>query len=143
MRGLSLWHSEMQCFGANPAADQLQNGALYRWVPMHGCGNFGYEPSYVFHSAMTAGNILVAGNSRGRLAAADSDTNESVRKTVAIYKKLRPYMTGDFYPLLPHDESETAWYGYQFDNPNLQAGYAILLAGEVRELIHENRSAWH
>lgn len=133
MRGLPLWHSDMQCSGPKPAADQLQNAALYRWVPMHGCGNFAYEPSYVFRSAMTAGNILVAGNSKGRLAAGDSETNDSVRKTVAIYKKLRPYMTGDFYPLLPHDESETAWYGYQFDNPDTKAGYAILFRREKCE----------
>jgi len=59
----------------------------------------------------------VAGNAEGRLSTADRDTAESVRKTVAIYKKLRPYMVGDFYPLLPHDESESVWYGYQFDNP--------------------------
>ncbi len=39
-------------------------------------------------------------------------------------------MVGDFYPLLPHDESETQWYGYQFDNPDLSAGCAFLFRRE-------------
>ena len=127
MRGMPLWHSDMQCSGKpSLAADQLQNAGLWRWVPMHGCGNFAYEPSYAFRSAMTAGNILIAGNSQGRASTADADTEEAVRKTVAIYRKLRPYMVGDFYPLFPHSDSEEAWFGYQFHRPDLNAGAAIL-----------------
>jgi hypothetical protein len=93
---------------------------------MHGCGNFAYEPSYAFRSAMTAGNILAPGNAQGRLSTADPDTEAAVRRTVAIYRKLRPYMVGDFYPLFPHSESEEAWFGYQFHRPDLKAGAAIL-----------------
>ena len=130
-RGIPLWHSDMQCSGKpNPSADQLQNAGLWRWVPMHGCGNFAYEPSYVFRSAMTSGNILVPGNAQGRLSTADADTEDTVRKTVAIYRKLRPYMTGDFYPLFLHRESEEAWFGYQFHRPDLKAGVAVLFRRE-------------
>ena len=129
-RGLPLWHSDMQCSGPHPAADQLQNGGLFRWVPMHGCGNFGLEPSYVFRSEMTAGNVMVAGNAKGQLSTGAPDSAELVKKTVAIYRKLRPYMIGDFYPLFAHDESESVWYGYQFDNPRLNAGYAIVFRRE-------------
>jgi alpha-galactosidase len=126
-RGLPLWHSDMQCSGKpSLSADQLQNAGLWRWVPMHGCGNFAYEPSYGFRSAMTAGNILAPGN----LSAADPDTEKAVRRTVAIYRKLRPYMTGDFYPLFPHSESEDVWFGYQFHRPDLKAGVAIVFRRE-------------
>jgi alpha-galactosidase len=45
---------------------------------------------------------------------------------VAIYRKLRPFMVGDFYPLFPHSESEEAWFGYQFHRSDLNAGAAIL-----------------
>ena len=75
---------------------------------------------------MTAGNILVPGNARGRLSTADPDTEEAVRRTVAIYRKLRPFMVGDFYPLFPHSESDAAWFGYQFHRPDLNAGVVIL-----------------
>jgi alpha-galactosidase len=126
-RGIPLWHSDMQCTGKpSLSADQLQNAGLWRWVPMHGCGNFAYEPSYDFRSAMTAGNILAPGNPQGRLSTADADTVEAVQRTVAIYRKLRPYMVGDFYPLFLHSDSEEVWFGYQFDRPDLKAGAAIL-----------------
>jgi alpha-galactosidase len=125
-RSLPLWHSDLQCEGTKPVADQLQNGGLFRWLPMHGCGNFGLEPSYSFRSAMTAGNILVAASSKEGLSATNHEAARSVGRTVAIYRKLRPYMVGDFYPLFPHSESESQWYGYQFDNPDLKAGCAIL-----------------
>lgn len=124
--GLPLWHSDRQCFGPDPAADQLQNAGLFLWLPLHGCGNFGYEPSYLFRSAMTTGNILVHGNAQGFLDTADPDTAELVKNTVAIYHKLRPFMLGDFYPLFPHDERESVWYGYQFHQPDRNAGCALL-----------------
>ena len=130
-RGLPLWHSDMQCSGKpSLAADQLQNAGLWRWVPMHGCGNFAYEPTYAFRSAMTAGNILGPCNKEGRFSITDADTEEAVRRTVAIYRKLRPFMVGDFYPLFAHSESDTAWFGYQFHRPDLNAGAAILFRRE-------------
>jgi alpha-galactosidase len=129
-RSIPLWHSDMQCAETKPAADQLQNGGLFRWVPLHGCGNVALEPSYLFRSAMTAGNILVASSLTGQPADMTPATIEATKKTVAVYKKLRPYMIGDFYPLLPHDESESQWYGYQFDNPELGGGCAVLFRRE-------------
>jgi alpha-galactosidase len=123
MRGLPLWHSDLQCSGPHPAADQLQNGGLNRWLPLHGCGDFDYEPSYAFRSAMTAGNILCANTSA-------PDTAEAVKRTVAAYSKVRPYMLGDFYPLFPHRASEQVWYGYQFHRPDLDAGIALLFRRE-------------
>ena len=124
-RGLPLWHSDMQCNGKpGLAAD------LFRWIPMHGCGNFAYEPSYAFRSAMTSGNILVSSNAKGQLNTADADTSDAVTRTVAIYKKVRPWMLGDFYPLFAHDKSEQVWFGYQFHRPDLQAGMAILFRRE-------------
>lgn len=127
VRGIPLWHSDMQCSGKpGLGADQLQNAGLFRWIPMHGCGTFAYEPSYEFRSAMTAGNLLCSGNSKGRLNTADADTVDAVKRTVAIYKKIRPFMLGDFYPLFPHDTSDKVWFGYQFHRPDLDAGMAIL-----------------
>jgi alpha-galactosidase len=122
-RGLPLWHSDLQCSGPHPAADQLQNGGLNRWLPLHGGGDFAYEPSYIFRSAMTAGNILATNT-------AAPDTADDVKRTVAAYRKARPYMLGDFYPLFPHDASEQAWYGYQFHRPDLDAGVVFLFRSE-------------
>ncbi len=130
MRGLPLWHSDMQCFGPKPDADQLQNGGLNLWVPMHGCGSFELEPSYIFRSQMTAGNILLTLNSKKLIESDNAKIIDSAKKSVALYKKLRPYMVGDFYPLFVHSDSDAVWYGYQFDNPNIKAGYAMLFRRE-------------
>jgi alpha-galactosidase len=130
-RGMPLWHSDMQCTGKpSLSADQLQNAGLWRWVPMHGCGNFAYEPSYAFRSAMTAGNILAVGNTAGRFSTTDPETEQSVQRTVGIYRKLRPCMIGDFYPLFPHSSREEMWFGYQFHRSDLKAGVAILFRRE-------------
>jgi alpha-galactosidase len=129
-RSLPLWHSDMQCAETKPAADQLQNGGLFRWIPLHGCGNVGLEPDYHFRSAMTAGNILVKASMTGQPSDTDPATDAAVRKTVALYNRLRPCMTGDFYPLFLHDESESQWYGYQFDNPELKAGCTVVFRRE-------------
>ena len=123
-RGLPLWHSDLQCSGSHPAADQLQNAGLYRWIPFHGCGNFGYEPDYAFRSAMTMGNIVVPLGAHG-ISTADPETEAAAKRTVAIYHKIRPYTIGDFYPLFAHLDSEAVWFGYQFDRPDLQAGMAV------------------
>lgn len=129
-RSLPLWHSDMQCEESKPAANQLQNAGLFRWIPMHGCGNVGLEPSYAFRSAMTAGNLLIAASTKEGLSDTNRTAANAVRKTVDIYRRLRPYVVGDFYPLFPHHESESQWYGYQFDNPDLKAGCAILFRRE-------------
>jgi hypothetical protein len=39
-------------------------------------------------------------------------------------------MTGDFYPLFPHSDSEEVWFGYQFHRPDLKAGVAIVFRRE-------------
>ncbi|MFI5386522.1 MAG: glycoside hydrolase family 36 protein [Fimbriimonadales bacterium] len=125
-RGIQLWHSDMQGGGARPTDDQLQNGGLFRWIPFHGCGNFGYEPSYEFRSAMTSGNIMCVGYLGKGVSTALPENEEAMRRTVAVFKKVRPYMFGDFYPLFPHVVADDVWYGYQFHNEKLDAGYALV-----------------
>lgn len=117
--GLPLWHSDMHCVEQNVSTgDQLQNAGLNRWVPFHGCANFGLEPSYAFRSAMTAGNILISGLAPGE--------KEAVKRSVARYHELRPYMLGDFYPLFPHTDNDDAWFGYQFHRPETGDGFAMV-----------------
>lgn len=126
-RGVPLWHSDLQCNGSHATADQLQNAGLWRWVPYHGSGNFGMEPSYEFRSSMTTGNIMaVGGPDNTTLADANPALVKSFKKSVELFKKLRSFMAGDFYPLFPHSESENAWFGYQFHRPDLDAGVVVL-----------------
>jgi len=121
--GLPLWHSDMQCFGPQPDAEQLQNAGLFRWVPLHGCAAFGLESSYAFRSAMTPGNVLVPGIT-------GPGYENAVKQTVAVYKKVRPFMLGDFYPLFLHVPDNNLWFGYQFHRNDLGGGMAVLFRRE-------------
>ena len=49
---------------------------------------------------------------------------EEVARQVALYKQVRPLLSGDFYPLTPC--TFEAWLGYQFHRPDLDAGLALL-----------------
>ena len=44
---------------------------------------------------------------------------------VERYKRIRPYLSGDFYPLTPCSLGEP-WLGYQFHRRDLNAGFALL-----------------
>jgi alpha-galactosidase len=125
-RGLPLWHSDMQCEGSHPAADQLQNAGLFRWVPLHGTIALDYEPAYTFRSALTTGNIHVGTDPDGLINNAREHTAAEAKRSTAVYRRVRPYMIGDFYPLFPHLEAEDVWFGYQFDRPDLGAGMALV-----------------
>lgn len=131
MRGVPLWHSDMHCFGKpSPTADQLQNAGLFRWIPFHGCAGFELEPSYSFRSSMTTGNILVPLCGQAELEPVAFGADDAVVRTVALYKKIRPYFLGDYYPLFPHSAAPEAWFGYQFHRADLNAGMAVIYRRE-------------
>ena len=44
-----------------------------------------------------------------------------------MLKRLRPYYLGDFYPLLPLTAAAHDWCAYQYDRPDLGAGFALFL----------------
>ena len=129
-RGLPLWHSDLQCDGSHPAADQLQNAGLFRWVPLHGTVTLGYEPAYTFRSALTAGNINLGVDADGTINNARPHTAEAAKRSTAITRRVRPSMLGDFYPLFPHLEQEDVWFGYQFHRPDLGSGMVLVFRRE-------------
>ena len=50
---------------------------------------------------------------------------EIAKRQVERYKRIRPYLCGDFYPLTPCSLDQP-WLGYQFHRPDLNAGFALL-----------------
>ena len=55
---------------------------------------------------------------------------EQARRQVELYKRIRPLLRGDFYPLTPC--SLTApWLGYQFHRPDTDSGFALLFRRDV------------
>ena len=52
---------------------------------------------------------------------------ELVRRLVAQYKELRPYLNKNYYPLFPQTRDESGWIGWQFLDPETSEGYAVIL----------------
>ena len=55
---------------------------------------------------------------------------EKARKQVALYKRIRPLLAGDYYPLTERDELEywlyIPWLAYQFHRTDLDEGFALI-----------------
>jgi alpha-galactosidase len=47
------------------------------------------------------------------------------REQVERYKRIRPFLSGDFYPLTPLSANET-WLGYQFHRVDLDEGFVLV-----------------
>ena len=60
---------------------------------------------------------------------------EQARKQVERYKRIRPLLSGDFYPLTPPSVDQP-WLGYQFHRSDLDEGVALIFRrGIVKPLI--------
>ena len=47
-----------------------------------------------------------------------------------MYKRVRPFMLGDFYPLFPETAAEDRWFGWQFHRADLDAGFVLVFRRE-------------
>ncbi|MDI7276908.1 MAG: alpha-galactosidase, partial [Anaerolineae bacterium] len=125
-RSFPLWRSDFSDFGGpswGPTlqiADQVQTSGLSRWVPFHTGPVWTFSP-YDFRSAIGAGIVPYCD-----LRAADFDL-PAARAAIAELKALRPYFLGDFYPLLPLSAGAHDWCAYQYDRPDLGAGFGLFL----------------
>jgi len=54
-------------------------------------------------------------------------SRDELRKAITEEKSLRPYWLGDYYPLTPINLQPDVWCGWQFDRPDLKAGFAMFL----------------
>jgi alpha-galactosidase len=45
-----------------------------------------------------------------------------LRRLMKEYRKVRPYIFGDYYPLTPYSLDSKVWAGWQFDRPDLGEG---------------------
>ncbi len=50
---------------------------------------------------------------------------EQARENIALFKQIRPYFFGDYYPLTPYSTKENVWLAYQFHRPDLDEGVVL------------------
>ena len=114
----SLTRSEIDVYGIPfPVVDQTQTSELSQWIPLHATEVHALDP-YYFRSAATTG-ACIGFDPRSKYV-----PSEEVTGAIDELKSLRPYWLGDYYPLTKSDGDEHGWFGWQFDRPDLGAGFA-------------------
>jgi alpha-galactosidase len=115
----SLTRSEITSGGLpHPISDQAQTAELNLWIPLDANLLHGLTP-YSFRSTATTGVGI------GLDLRSDYIPRDDLTKAIGQLKELRPYWLGDYYPLSAINFDENAWCAWQFDRPDLKAGYAI------------------
>ncbi len=102
----------------NPIADQAQTAELSMWVPFDAQILNAVDP-YNFRSTATTGVAI------GLDLQSPYIPIDELRKAIAELKMLRPYWLGDYYPLTPINIEQDTWCGWQFNRPDLNAGFAM------------------
>jgi alpha-galactosidase len=116
----SLTRSEVTNGGVpKPIADQAHTAELSMWVPFDANILNGADP-YNFRSTATTGVAIGLDLQSPYVPIAE------LRKAIAELKMLRPYWLGDYYPLTPINLQQDIWCGWQFNRPDLNAGFAML-----------------
>lgn len=115
----SLTRSEVTNGGVpKPIADQAHTAGLSMWVPFDANILNGAD-AYNFRSTATTG-VAIGLDLQSPYAPIDD-----LRKAIAELKVLRPYWLGDYYPLTPINLQPDIWCGWQFNRPDLNAGFAM------------------
>ncbi|HEX4486080.1 MAG TPA: alpha-galactosidase [Terriglobales bacterium] len=123
----SLSRSETECAGIpHPAATQVQTAELSLWTPL-GAGTVNGFDAYTFRSAATSGT------GAGLNLRASYIPLDQVQAGIAELKSLRPFWTGDYYPLTEIDLDEKNWAGWEFYRPDLKAGFAVFFRRGLSE----------
>jgi alpha-galactosidase len=116
----SLTRSEITSGGLPHAiADQAQTAELSLWIPLD-ANILNEAGSYDFRSTATTG-VAIGLDLQSPYIPVDQ-----MRHSIAELKDLRPFWLGDYYPLTPINQDPAAWCGWQFDRPDLKAGFAML-----------------
>jgi alpha-galactosidase len=114
-RTFSLTRSD---YCGHPTGDQCQTYGISFFIQLSiGCTDS--TDKYAFRSALAPG-MGVGWDTRPQgfpCAQACED--------VALFKRVRPYFSGDYYPLTPYSTKENVWLAYQFHRGDLGEGVVL------------------
>jgi len=111
-RSVPLLRSD--CAG-DPLGQQCHTYGLSLWLPYYGSGQ-GMADVYWFRSCIFPASRV------------GCDTRDKtldyplLRRMIDEYRKVQPYLLGDYYPLTPYSLEKSAWIAWQFDEPG-QGGF--------------------
>ena len=113
------WHQPCESW-LRPDLDQCSTYGTSLWVP---------GGTLVFYNSL-AGIYGAWSGFGGQLSLAVDPLDSKfpmnwARQQVDLYKRVRPFLSGDFYPLTPISFDGT-WLGYQFHRTDLDSGFALV-----------------
>ncbi|MBN2021647.1 MAG: alpha-galactosidase [Pirellulales bacterium] len=112
-RGVPLLRSD--CF-TGATVQQSQTYGLALWVPYFGSGT-GMTDEYMYRSC-----IFPA--SRVGCDARDPNLDYALlKRMVAEFRKVQPYLLCDYHPLTPYSLAPNVWMAWQFDSPEQSGGF--------------------
>lgn len=126
-RSVVLWRSDYQCvFDSDPETAQIHGTGYPWWLPYSGAG-VGRVMGDTYRIRSCYGTSL----SVGFWMYEDVDIEESqpldlIKKQLAEYKRVRPYLSCDFYKLVEYSLDDTGWTAWQYDRPEEGDGVVLL-----------------
>lgn len=100
---------------STPTAQQCQTYGISLWIPYYGSG-LGESDTYWFRSCIFPAS-RVGWDTRKR----DLDY-PLLKRMLEEFRRVEPYLLGDFYPLTPYSLEDTVWMAWQFDRPDKGEG---------------------
>jgi alpha-galactosidase len=120
-RSIPLWRTDSEpCV---PNGEQCATYGLQLYIPFSGTGNNNPQ-KYFFRSAMS-GAIVLAWDVNGTTDGKPFPITQAIAD-VAEFRALRPYSSGDFYPLTEYSTSDEAWAAFQWNRPEEGDGIVLL-----------------
>ena len=119
-RTFAVWRSDTQCWRIDGAAEsnQIQNFYLSSWLPSQTGGNgASFEDQYAMASAMNAGFFVSA------WCLQDESRLPLLRKYFGWARRIRKYISRDFYRLTQAPEIFENWCAYQGHDPETGEGF--------------------
>ena len=99
-----------------PEAQQAQTWGISLWMPYSGSGLMAND-TYWFRSCIFPASRLGCDTRKKDLDSA------FLKRMIAEYRRVEPYLLGDFWPLTPWSLDRTAWIAWQFDRPEIGEGF--------------------
>lgn len=122
-----LWRSDFQCFvdiPFLPEANQVHFDGMSGWLPLHSCGTaIRVKDDYAFLSGALGTSLVDLCNRRHFDPEDDAFDFEWLKRMLEIAKRMRSFLTGDYYRLTECPEDFRNAYAFELFDEKCQAGY--------------------
>jgi alpha-galactosidase len=99
----------------DPIAQQSQTYGISLWIPYHGSGMAAAD-SYWFRSCIFPASRVGCDTRKKDL------DYPLIRRMISEFRRVEPYLLGDYYPLMPYSLENDVWIAWQFDRPETGEG---------------------